>query len=115
LTELCGQAKLKLMTVITEKSLDSEIREVFQNMGTALRGYRIILFGSRARGNADPASDFDLGVLGDQPLDLETFYEIADALEALPTLYRIDWVDLNRANAKLRRQALNDGKVLYAG
>jgi predicted nucleotidyltransferase len=103
------------MTAITEQSLESEIREVFQKMESALRGYRIILFGSRARGNAAPTSDFDVGVLGEQPLDLQTFYEIADALEALPTLYRIDWVDLNRANDKLRRQALNDGKVLYAG
>lgn len=103
------------MVTITEQSLESEIREVFQNMGAALQGYKIFLFGSRARGNPDPTSDFDVGVLGEQPLDLKTFYEIADALEALPTLYRIDWVDLNRTSEKLSQQALNDGRVLYEG
>jgi predicted nucleotidyltransferase len=103
------------MTTITEQSLESDIRRTFQNMGAVLRGYKIFLFGSRARGNALPASDFDVGVLGEQPLDLETFYEIADALDALPTLHRIDWVDLNRTSDKLRQQALNDGKVLYEG
>lgn len=103
------------MVLITEQSLESEIHEVLQNRWAALRGYKIILFGSRARGNADSTSDFDVGVLGEQPLDLKAFYEIADALEALPTLYRIDWVDLNRSSDKLRRQALHDGKVLYEG
>ena len=85
LTEEGGQAILKLMTVITEQSMESEIREIFQNMGTGLRGYRIILFGSRARGSAGSTSDFDVGVLGDH---------------------------LNRANEKLRQQALKEGKVL---
>jgi predicted nucleotidyltransferase len=103
------------MVAITEQSLESEIREVFQTMGTSLRGYKVILFGSRARGNADRTSDFDVGILGERPLDLKKFYKIADALEALPTLYSIDWVDLNRTSEKLRQQALKEGKVLYEG
>lgn len=103
------------MVTITEQSLKSEIREVLQHMGTSLRGYKVILFGPRARGNADPTSDFDVGVMGERPLDLISFYRIADALEELPTLYRIDWVDLNRTSEKLRKQALKEGKVLYEG
>jgi len=103
------------MVTITEQSIKSEIREVFQHMETSLRGYKVILFGSRARGNADPSSDFDMGVIGEHPLDLKSFYKIADALEELPTLYRIDWVDLNRTSEKLRKQALKEGKVLYEG
>jgi len=34
-------------------------------------------------------------------------------LESLPTLYRIDWVDLNRAGGKLRDNALKHAVVLY--
>ena len=103
------------MVAITEQSLESEIQEVFQTLGTSLRGYKVMLFGSRARGNADRTSDFDVGIIGERPLDLKTFYKIADALEALPTLYQIDWVDLNRTSEKLRQQALKEGKVLYEG
>lgn len=103
------------MVAITEQSLESEIQEVFQTLGTSLRGYKVMLFGSRARGNSDRTSDFDVGIIGERPLDLKTFYKIADALEALPTLYQIDWVDLNRTSEKLRQQALKEGKVLYEG
>jgi predicted nucleotidyltransferase len=103
------------MATITEQSLENEIQEILQGMGDALHGYKILLFGSRARGHAGPVSDFDVGVVGEQPLDLKTFYEIADALEALPTLFQVDWVDLNRASEKLRREALQNGRLLYEG
>ncbi len=46
-------------------------------------------------------------------LPLKRFYEIQGALEDLPTLYRIDWVDLNRASERFRETALSKGKVLY--
>ncbi len=81
----------------------------------ALRGHRVLLFGSRARGSADERSDFDLAVDGGEPLDLKTFCRIEEALDALPTLYRVDWVDLNRASPKVRESARKEGKVLYEG
>lgn len=82
-------------------------------MVPALRGYKVYLFGSRASGNARERSDFDVGVLGDRPLPLKTFYEIEDIFEELPTLYRIDWVDLNRASPEFRDRALRRAGVLY--
>lgn len=78
-----------------------------------LRGHRIVLFGSRARGDARPRSDFDLGAIGKQPLSLQDFNAVQDRLERLPTLYRIDWIDLNRAPASLRDRAVREGRVLY--
>ena len=47
---------------------------------------KVFLFGSRARGCAKDRSDFDLGVMGDEPMPLEDFYAIEDLIEALPTL-----------------------------
>ncbi|HAZ61073.1 MAG TPA: nucleotidyltransferase domain-containing protein [Gammaproteobacteria bacterium] len=64
-------------------------------------------------GKARPRSDFDLGVLGEHPLPLKAFYELEDRLEALPTLYRIDWVDLNRAGDEFRAQAMAHAEILY--
>lgn len=81
------------------------IRSELANAAPLLRGYKVLLFGSRARGTARPQSDFDLGVVGDSPLPLTVFYAIEDRLEALPTLHRIDWVDLNRASAEFRERA----------
>lgn len=89
------------------------IREGLQSYADELSGHQVILFGSRARGRHRERSDFDIGVLGKQPLPLRTFYRISDFMESLPTLYRIDWVDLNRAMGKLRENALKYSVVLY--
>jgi len=89
------------------------LRQVFDHHRHRLRGYRILLFGSRATGRAQERSDFDIGVIGERPLPLEDFYAIEDDIEALPTLYQIDWVDLNRASDELREEALKEGRIIY--
>jgi len=89
------------------------IREGLLGYTDELAGYEIILFGSRARRNHRARSDFDIGVIGSAPLPLKTYYRISDFLESLPTLYRIDWVDLNRAMDRLRENALENSVVLY--
>jgi predicted nucleotidyltransferase len=78
-----------------------------------LAGHRVVLFGSRARGTAGPRSDFDLGVDGAEPLPLVDFFEVEDALESLPTLYRIDWVDLRRVSPEFRERALRHVETIY--
>ena len=55
-----------------------------------LRGYRVVLFGSRTAGTSRDRSDFDVGVMGDTPLPLATFYKMEDLFDEIPTLYRID-------------------------
>lgn len=89
------------------------IREGLSRYADELSGYKVVLFGSRARRTHRKRSDFDIGVVGDSPLSLKTYYRISDFLEALPTLYRIDWVDLNRASEKLKENALENAVVLY--
>ena len=78
-----------------------------------LRGHRVVLFGSRAAGTARERSDFDIGVDGDGPLPLVAFYAIADKLESVRTLYRIDWVDLRRTTDIFRAEALKCARTLY--
>lgn len=41
-----------------------------------LHGHKVVLFGSRARGSAKSRSDFDLGVVGQEPLPLEDFLRL---------------------------------------
>lgn len=89
------------------------IRQGLSRYSEELTGYQVVLFGSRARRSHGERSDFDLGIYGDKPISLQVFYRISDFLESLPTLYRIDWVDLNRAAEKLRDNALNNAVVLY--
>jgi predicted nucleotidyltransferase len=96
---------------------DQEIRamivETMAANANRLREHKVVLFGSRAMGNAKSRSDFDLGVIGDTPLPLEDFYAIEDMLDELPTLYRIDWVDLGKVSERFRAQALKKFEVIH--
>lgn len=96
-----------------EEQILSWIRQGLARFSRELEGYQVVLFGSRARRDHRPSSDFDFGVYGPRPLPLATFYEIGDFLDDLPTLYRLDWVDLNRAAPSVRNAALQHAEVLY--
>ena len=77
-----------------------------------LHGGRVVLFGSRAAGTARDRSDFDIGELANKPIPLADFMTIEDRLESLPTLFRIDLVDLKRTSERFREQALSQTEVL---
>jgi predicted nucleotidyltransferase len=96
-----------------EKDVKRMIQEVLERNDKLLKGHCIVLFGSRARGDARRNSDFDIGVVGENSLPLSIFFEMEDQLKALPTLYKIDWVDLNKASHRLKEQALKEAEVLY--
>ncbi len=91
------------------------LQDLFASRKADLDKHRVFLFGSRARGDAKQRSDFDLAVDGDEPLAIQKFYEIEEALESLPTLYSFDWVDITKVNSRFREEALKSAKVLYEG
>ena len=101
-----------LSPMTPEKRIKEEIRKVCARMKEDLAGYRVVLFGSRVAGVARERSDFDVGVLGDRPLPLATFYKMEDLFDEIDTLYRIDWVDLNRVSPEFRREALKHMELL---
>ena len=102
---------------MTELSREAEILQLLQNVFQHERArrsaHRVVLFGSRARGDARPRSDFDVAVVGATPLPLADFYQLADQIEKIPTLYKIDWVDLARTSPKFQQSALQHQKVIY--
>lgn len=75
------------------------LEEVKRRVRTRLKGrrYRLYLFGSRARKEGSPRSDYDLALLADPPLDLATLAELREALEGLPILQPLDLVELSWA------------------
>jgi predicted nucleotidyltransferase len=70
----------------------------------------LVLFGSRARGEATVRSDWDLGFLGETSLDRESL--LADLVVAAGT-EAIDLVDLDRAGGLVRFRAARDALVLF--
>ena len=59
-------------------------------MGDELIGYQVVLFGSRAAGNAHERSDLDIGIIGKKPLPIKTFYKMEDLFEQIAALLQVD-------------------------
>lgn len=70
----------------------------------------LLLFGSRARGDAGPASDWDFGYLATAALDVAAL--LATIVELVGS-DRIDLADLRRASGLLRYRAARDGRPLH--
>ncbi|MCX8097817.1 MAG: nucleotidyltransferase domain-containing protein [Casimicrobiaceae bacterium] len=72
----------------------------------------IYLFGSAVRGPWRPDSDLDLAIDAGRPLEPAVRYELA--LELGVAMNRdVDLIDMQRANAVLRREILTTGERLY--
>lgn len=70
----------------------------------------LLLFGSRARGDTHPGSDWDLGYIADSEFDANDF--LARLVLLLGT-DRIDLVNLERTNGLLRYRAAAEGQPLF--
>ncbi len=77
-----------------------------------IKPQRIVLFGSRARGDAHERADYDIAIVG-EALTPIILAQIRADMEKLPTLLSIDIVWMNRANAVLRERILSEGKIIY--
>lgn len=73
---------------------------------------RIVLFGSRARGDAGARADIDLAVACPRA-DSRSWSEFVEAAEDSPTLLHIDLVRFETAPLHLREQIVREGRVLY--
>lgn len=70
---------------------------------------RAILFGSRAKGTALERSDIDIAVSGVKDYDA-----LLEEIEEIPTLYKIDLVDLDSCrNTLLREDIERYGRKIY--
>jgi len=76
------------------KDVYDKIKKVIEDN----KNYRIILFGSRARGDYKETSDIDLAVLNDVSRDEQ--YRIMNEIDLLDIIYKIDIVFVD-SNTKL--------------
>ena len=60
--------------------IESVLKRVQEEVHSVLPGAEIILYGSRARGDASPVSDWDFLILVDQPLDRELITKVKNCL-----------------------------------
>ena len=72
---------------------------------------RIMLFGSRARGDFDRRSDIDIGIIPRNICDRIKLITIKDKLEDMNIPYKVDVVDISRVSKTFRKKAIEEGKI----
>lgn len=70
----------------------------------------LVLYGSRARGDASERSDWDFGYLADPDCDISG---LASSLGAALGSDEVDLVDLARASGLLRQRAASEGQLVF--
>ena len=71
---------------------------------------RVILFGSRARGNFESYSDVDIAIESDEDL-WDFLVELKGILEESDLPQKVDVVELSKVPEDLRRNILREGKI----
>jgi predicted nucleotidyltransferase len=76
------------------------------------RDAELFLFGSRAKSTHSEGSDIDIAILGSRRIAGPLLSRIKEDVRAIPTLRRIDIVDLNGSDARFKREVLSHAKTL---
>lgn len=91
------------------ENLYNDIINTLKNFGVI----KVIIFGSRARGDYKVNSDIDLAVIFNNN-EKDNFIKLQTKLEELNTLYKFDIVDFNSVkDDKFKKEIKNDGIIIY--
>jgi len=74
--------------------------------------FKILLFGSWARGDALETSDLDIGILGKKKVPWPAMVKILEEVEKIPTLRKIDIVDLSAVEKRFKNNVLKHAKII---
>ena len=88
------------------------INDITTHLATLSYVERVILFGSRARGDNDNRADIDMAVLCPSATE-DQWVEIWSYMDDAPTLYEIDVVRLDTASKDLQENVKKEGIILY--
>jgi predicted nucleotidyltransferase len=103
----------KAAMATTEAVLPASIRRVVELGVCAVDPDRVILYGSRARGDARKDSDYDLAFVFPRDHRGKWVRYLADFDDAALTLLPVDLVDWNQAPESLRGKIRKEGITLY--
>ncbi len=93
--------------------IPASISKLIERIAIQARPKKIVLFGSRARGNARENSDFDLCVI-DKTCSESIWAKLVVDLEIEPwTLFKVDLVEFEKVSPEMQKNIKHEGLILY--
>ncbi len=102
-----GYSSARIRNPIAARAL-AEVRRIVNEM-LKEKGVSVYLFGSWARGEATHCSDIDLAIESSSPLSPGVLAHLRERLEESHVPYRVDVVDLQKADPAFRQRVLEEG------
>ncbi len=100
--------KMEKVNLNYEKKYEEIVKNKLLDLFKGISG-RILLFGSRARGEYRRGADFDIGI---ESVDLETFQRLRvqfeDFWEESIIPYKVDLLLLDKVNPDFKKEAMKD-------
>jgi uncharacterized protein len=96
----------------SEEKLKKELLEII-GKHVDLSAYKVFVFGSRVSGGGDDRSDIDIGIEGMEAVPDGAMANIKEAIEDLPTLYKIDVIDFAQTDKKFKSVAKQHVEMLH--
>ena len=109
-----GKSRLSLIGDMKERDIQPILTRIVQVIRRYLpaESHRILLFGSWATLEASPTSDIDIAIEGATVLDSTVMSEIHEEIDKLPTLRKIQIIDIQQVHDRFRNRVLSQGQVL---
>ena len=100
------------MSIVNEK-VESIVLKIQSIVADQVKGdYKLFLFGSRANGKSTERSDIDVAILAKLKIDSSTLSSIREEVENIPTLLKIDLIDLSTVDYDFRNHVFERGNRL---
>jgi predicted nucleotidyltransferase len=95
------------------QALPDSVQSIVKLLTKAVQPERIRLFGSRARGDFRPDSDFDIAVYFDRAKTSEWNRILVELEEKPISLFKIDLVDFESVSPEFKKNIAAEGCDLY--
>jgi len=95
----------------------SKVQEPIENLKEAILTFledenvRVVLFGSRARGDFASTSDVDVGIIPKDGFDRKKLTLLREQVEGLNIPYKVEIVDFSAVSEKFKEMALKEAVV----
>jgi predicted nucleotidyltransferase len=90
-----------------------KLEKIVKVLSENLKPKKIILFGSRAKGNNCNGSDIDLCVVGAKELDKRNLRKLKEKIDDISGLYSVDLIFYEKIDEEFKKIILETGKVIY--